>query len=134
MTALMKSQDLEKYKGILKIIQARVRGDVDQLTDEALTGHDGSSGQHSPTHLAELGSDNYEQEFALQFVESDQEVLDEIAAALQRIEDGTYGLCEGCLVAGKPNSKATIPKTRLNAIPYVRNCIECERKREELST
>lgn len=134
MTLLMKSQDFEKYKAILLTIRSRVRGDVDQLTIEALTGHDGSSGQHSPTHLAELGSDNYEQEFALQFVENDQEVLDEISAALERIEAGTFGLCEKCLSAGKPKSKAAIPKTRLNAIPYTRNCVDCEREREELST
>jgi DnaK suppressor protein len=130
----MKSQEFQKYKAILLSIRARVRGDVDQLTSEALTGHDGSSGQHSPTHLAELGSDNYEQEFALQFVENDQEVLGEISAALGRIEEGTYGLCELCLREGKPKSKASIPKSRLNAIPYARNCVECERKREELST
>jgi RNA polymerase-binding transcription factor DksA len=130
----MKSQEYEKYKAILLTLRSRVRGDVDQLTREALTGHDGSSGQHSPTHLAELGSDNYEQEFALQFVENDQEVLGEISAALDRIEAGTFGLCELCLTGGKSKSKAAIPKSRLNAIPYARNCIECERKREEFST
>lgn len=129
----MKKAELEQYRAILRTLQARIRGDVEQLTDEALSGHDGASGQNSPTHIAELGTDNYEQDFALRFVENDQEVLAEIEAALDRIEDGTYGLCEACLEAGATERKAAIPKTRLKAIPYARNCIECERKREELS-
>ena len=129
----MKKDEITKFEHLLLSIRSRVRGDVDQLTREALMGHDGASGQHSPTHLAELGSDNYEQEFSLQFVENDQEVLGEIEAALERIDSGTYGLCESCLAEGRSKTKASIPKTRLKAIPYARNCIECERKREEFS-
>lgn len=129
----MKKSELKEYKNLLLMLQARIRGDVAQLTDEALTGHDGAAGQNSPTHIAELGTDTYEQDFALRFVENDQEVLEEINAALDRVEDGTYGLCESCLEAGKAPSKSNIPKARLRAIPYARNCVECERNREELS-
>lgn len=129
----MNKKDSEKFKELLLVLKTRVRGDVEQLTDEALSGHDGASGQKSPTHLAELGTDAYEQDFALRFVENDQEVLSEIDAALERINEGTYGVCESCQDAGRAPSKSLIRKTRLKAIPYVRNCIECERKREELS-
>lgn len=129
----MNKQDSQRFKDLLIVLKARIRGDVEQLTDEALTGHDGAAGQNSPTHIAELGTDAYEQDFALRFVENDQEVLNEIEAALVRIEEGAYGICESCRDAGRAPSKSQIPKTRLKAIPYARNCIECERKREELS-
>jgi len=129
----MNKKDSQRFKDLLIVLKARIRGDVEQLTDEALTGHDGAAGQNSPTHIAELGTDAYEQDFALRFVENDQEVLEEIEAALVRIEEGTYGICESCRQAGRAPSKSQIPKTRLKAIPYARNCIECERKREELS-
>lgn len=129
----MNKIDSQRFKDLLIVLKARIRGDVEQLTDEALTGHDGAAGQNSPTHIAELGTDAYEQDFALRFVENEQEVLNEIDAALERIEEGTYGVCESCRDAGRAPSKSQIPKTRLKAIPYARNCIECERKREELS-
>lgn len=129
----MNKTELKEFKQLLLSLQSRIRGDVAQLTDEALSGHDGAAGQNSPTHIAELGTDTYEQDFALRFVENDQEILGEIAEALDRIHKGTYGLCAACLEAGKSPTKATIPKTRLRAIPYARNCVECERKREELS-
>jgi len=129
----MNKKESAKYKEMLLELKARVRGDVEQLTDEALTGHDGASGQNSPTHIAELGTDAYEQDFALRFVENDQEILAEIDAALERIAEGTYGVCESCKEAGRAPSKSQIRKTRLKAIPHARNCIECERKREELS-
>ena len=80
--------------------------------------------------MAELGSENYEQDFALDLIRNEQETLGEIAAALGRIEDGTYGQCEGCREEGVSGRKSLIPKTRLKAIPWARNCVECERKRE----
>ncbi len=130
---MLKKAELAEFKQILLSLQARLRGDVQRLTDEALDRNDGGGDSKSPTHIAELGTQTYEQDFSLRVVESDQEVLDEIHAALQRIEDGTYGACERCLEEGKTSSKALIPKTRLKAIPYARNCVACERKREELS-
>lgn len=130
---MLKKPELAEFKKLLLTLQGRVRGDVEQLTGEALDRSEGGGESRSPTHIAELGTDTYEQDFSLRVVESDQELLDEIDAALKRIEDGTYGLCESCLKEGKPPSKARIPKARLRAIPFARNCVECERKREELS-
>lgn len=130
---MLKKAEISQFKNLLLEIQARIRGDVQQLTDEALDYVDGNGDSRSPTHIAELGSKTYEQDFSLRFAASDREVLEEIGAALNRIDAGTYGLCECCLSEGKSNSKAVIPKSRLKAIPYARNCIACERKREELS-
>lgn len=130
---MLKKSELAEFKKRLQIIQARLRGDVAQLTDEALDRSEGGGDSKSPTHIAELGTQTYEQDFSLRAVENDQDMLEEIGAALQRIDKGTFGACEACLGEGKSLSKAAIPKARLKAIPFARNCVECERKREKLS-
>ena len=106
---------------------------MQQLTDGALEGGGGSGDSKSPTHIAELGTEAYEQEFALNLVENDRGTLEKIEAALSRISEGTFGVCEGCREDGKPPSKAGIPKARLRAIPYALNCVNCERKHEDSS-
>ncbi len=73
------------------------------------------SAEHMPSyslHLADSGTDNFDRDFALSLLSSDQDALNEINEALKRIENGTYGVCE---LTGKP-----IPKTRLEAIPWTR--------------
>jgi DnaK suppressor protein len=76
-----------------------------------------------PTDMEELGSDNADQELTLSLLGSDQDALDQIEAALQRIEDGSYGQCEEC--------GAKIPKSRLEAIPYAAQCVRCASQQED---
>ena len=130
---MLNKAELKEFRDRLLLLQARVRGDVAQLTDEALDGAKAGGDSTSPTHIAELGTQNYEQDFSLRVVENDQEMLDEISAALKRIKKQTFGMCEACRAKGKPPTRSMIGKTRLRAIPYARNCVGCERKREELS-
>ena len=122
---MLKKNELAEFKTLLMVLQSRLRGDVQHLADSALNRADGDNGSKSPTHIAELGTDNYEQDFSLRFVENEQETLEEIAAAIKRIDQGTYGLCEKCLEEGKPPAKSVIVKERLKAIPYARTCIHC---------
>ena len=126
----MKKKDLDQFKALLLTLRARLRGDVQHLTTGALGGDHETK---SPTHMAELGTDTFEQDFSLGVMERDQDVLKEIATALTRIEKGTYGLCEACAAEGKPPSRSVIPKTRLKAVPHARNCVACERKREQFA-
>ncbi len=130
---MLKKSELSEFKKALLELQARIRGDVQQLTKEALDRNDGGGDSKSPTHIAELGTQTFEQDFSLRIAESDQDILAEIEAALRRIDAGTFGACLSCLEEGKSPSKALIPKARLKAIPYARNCVECESKRENLS-
>ena len=124
---MLNQKDLEQFKSLLIELRARLRGDVKMLSDGALDdGHESKS----PTHMAELGTDAYERDFALSLMENDQETLAEINAALKRIETGTYGLCETCVAEGKSPSKAAIPRQRLKAIPHARNCVDCQGKLE----
>jgi DnaK suppressor protein len=72
--------------------------------------------------MADLGSDNFEQEFTLGLMENEEAALEKIESALERIEEGTYGECEECGVK--------IPKARLNAIPYAPTCVKCAEQLE----
>lgn len=127
---MLKTEDFEHYRTVLLMLQARLRGDVEQLEEDAFSAAEG--GDHgSSNHMAEMGTDAWEIDVSMRFVESDQEVLSEIAEALNRIEAGVFGLCESCVEAGLTGRKASIPKSRLNTIPYARNCVECERRREQ---
>jgi DnaK suppressor protein len=76
-----------------------------------------------PIHLADLGSDNFEQELTLSLVGSEKEALDKIELALERIVEGSYGKCEDC---GK-----RIPESRLEAIPYAAVCVQCAALHEQ---
>ena len=98
---MLKKTELEEFKRLLLALRARIRGDVKHLTDEALNHNESGSESKSPTHLAELGTETYEQDFALRRVENEQEVLEEIEEALHRIEDESYGICTGCKEAGR---------------------------------
>ncbi|RUL88919.1 TraR/DksA family transcriptional regulator [Tautonia sociabilis] len=121
----LKPGELEGYRKALLFLRARLQGDLDQMTEQALhRGGEGGNGNLStmPMHLADLGTDNYEQEFTLGLIENEQETLGEISEALARLDGGTYGICGGC---GKP-----IAKARLQALPYTRYCIECARAHE----
>ena len=76
-----------------------------------------------PNHMAELGSGNFDQELTLSLLGSEKEALDQIEAAIERIEDGSCGHCETC--------GEKIPKSRLEAIPYAALCVRCASQREE---
>lgn len=119
----MKKADMKVYEQRLLALRARLRGDVTAMADSALRKDSGGELSSMPIHMAELGSDNFEQEFTLSLVETEEGTLEAIDAALKRIEQGTYGKCTGC--------GGVIPKTRLNAIPYTPLCIKCAEVREK---
>ncbi|HEX5443137.1 MAG TPA: TraR/DksA family transcriptional regulator [Pirellulales bacterium] len=116
----MKKAEAKVYKERLLSLRARLRGDVSQMADAALRKNrmDGAREFSSmPIHMADLGSDNFEQEFTLSLMENEEGTLELIEMALERIEDGTYGECDECGVK--------IPKARLNALPYAPLCVKC---------
>jgi len=121
----MKKSEMGVYKRVLLALRARLRGDVTQLADEALKrNRQDASGDLStmPIHMADIGSDTFEQDFTLTLMESEEKTLQKIEQALVRIEDGTYGTCEVC--------GETIPKARLQVLPYALQCVTCARKEE----
>jgi len=99
---------------------------VNEIQDETLKkSRLAASGDLSsmPIHMADIGTDNYEQEFALGLMDSERKLLKEIDDALERIEQKVYGTCEG---TGKP-----IAKARLEAQPWARYCVEYARMLEQ---
>jgi len=115
---ILKETLLEKRREILR--------NVNEFQDEALKQSrlDASGDLSSmPIHMADLGTDNYEQEFALGLMDSERKLLKEIDDALARIERGTYGICEG---TNKP-----ILKARLKAQPWARYCVDYARMLEK---
>jgi RNA polymerase-binding transcription factor DksA len=73
--------------------------------------------------MADLGTDNFEQEFTLGLLQNEELLLKEIEAALKRLEQGDFGLCEEC--------QRSIPRARLQALVYTRHCVDCARKLEQ---
>jgi RNA polymerase-binding transcription factor DksA len=125
MASVFKSEELGSIRETLQSLRSRLRGDLDQMTDEALRRDNaGGTGNLSnvPLHMADLGTDNYDQEFTLGLIENEQGTLELINEALGRMEKGTYGQCVEC--------DEPISKPRLQAIPYARHCIQCARKLE----
>ncbi len=73
-------------------------------------------------HMADSGTDNFDRDFALSLLSSDQDAIYEIEEALKRIEKSTYGVCE---LTGKP-----IPRARLEAIPWARFTVQAQAQLE----
>jgi len=122
----MRAKEMEPFKQLLLEKRRLLMGDVSALERAALQqNRQDASGDLSkmPLDMADIGSDNYEQEFALGLIESEQTTLGEIDEALQRIESRQYGKCLAC---GHP-----IAKARLKAKPHAKLCIECRRQKEK---
>ena len=117
----MTKPDFTPYRTRLRALR-RLQGDMTQLEDNALN-QDHSRITRMPTDMAELGSGNFDQEFTLGLLRSEQDALDQIEAAMARIDDGRYGQCEKCGMK--------ISKARLDAIPYAALCIHCASRPEE---
>jgi len=118
----MTNTDFTLHREQLLALRARLLGDMTQMEDNALN-KDHSRTTSMPTNMAELGSENSDQELTLGLLGSDKEAMGQIEAAIGRIEDGSYGRCEKC--DGK------IPKSRLDAIPYAAQCVQCASHQEE---
>lgn len=114
----MKKADVKPFKEMLLALRARLRGDVSTLADAALSKSGGSSNNSSvPSHMADMGSDTYEQDNTILLMNNEGETLNQIEGALERIEAGVYGSCIEC--------EGKIPKMRLKAIPYTPYCVKC---------
>lgn len=125
-TKRLSKKDLEFFRGILLNLRDRLIDGISFLAGENL-----NHSQREATgdlsnygiHMADHGTDNFDREFALSLVSNEQEVLYEIEEAMERIDNGTFGLCEQ---TGRP-----IEFERLKVLPYARFCIEAQEEREK---
>src|SRR2546422_3951063 len=117
----MTPTELTGYRQQLTALRERLTGDVSHLTGEALHREGDETGgnlSHLPIHMADMGTDNFEQENTLNLLAKEQGLLAEIDAALDRIARGTFGQCEEC-------KSPIAPKARLKELPYTRYCFTC---------
>lgn len=145
--------ELAKYKALLEQQLSSLRGDVGSMRDEALRASDQDA---SVDHLADQGTDNYDQGFMLGLIENEEETIAQIEEALDRIDGGgdwEFGICPLCVEeadggakkAAKDPKKAAaaakkakaadkidpwIPKVRLEYLPWARYCVRHQEAEE----
>ena len=117
----MAKKELDFYRDLLLSERARLLGLVNGMEDEALRSKGGNL-SNMPIHMADVGTDTFDQDLALGMAETERKLLNEINSALKRIQEKTYGVCD---MTGKQ-----IPKARLNAKPWARLTIDAARKVE----
>jgi RNA polymerase-binding transcription factor DksA len=120
---MVTNEEVQKLRARLLALRERVDADFAQVRQEAFRGSGGESGggiSNTPVHLADLGSQEFDEAVTLGLAENEATLLQEIENALDRIRAGKFGRCEACGQA--------IPKERLNILPYARHCIPCARK------
>ncbi len=112
----LSAQDIEKYRTLLLAKRREILSSVWSMEEGSIR-RSSTDLSTLPMHMADLGSDNFEIENTIGLMESERQILFEIDEALQRIEHGTYGVCEGL--------GECIGKRRLEAIPWARYCVKC---------
>ena len=112
------AQELQQFEDALRQMLGVLTGDIRRLEDETIG---------NPTPSAESAEDTgaavHSMEISLELLEHDEDSVNEIMAALARLEQGVFGLCTLC--------RKPVPRTRLQAMPHAKNCIDCQRNLEQ---
>lgn len=119
-------KDLKEFKKIVLKRKEEILDELRHISDDTLRkSQKEASGDISgyTYHMADVATDNYDREFSLGLASSERKSLYELDDALKRIEDGFFGICDGC--------KNSISKVRLKAVPSAKLCIKCQQKREK---
>lgn len=117
---------MERFKEILTHVRAKIAGDLQHLEGDSL-----NKSQRDATgdlsgysfHMADMATDNFDLEFTLGLASNEQNSLNLIDAALRKIKEGSYGICESC--------SKSITLKRLTAVPYAPLCIKCQEIEEK---
>lgn len=115
-------KDLQHFRETLMAKRQTLVSDLFGMEEHA-AGRSGGNLSSMPTHMADIGSDNFEHEFTLGLLESEKALLRELDEAIMRIDEGSYGICLG---TGEP-----IPKARLTANPWAKYTVDFTRKLEQ---
>src|SRR5262245_18145316 len=115
--SVMKKSESKGFKNMLLGLRSLLRGDVTAMADAALRKpRSEASGDLSsmPIHMADVGTDAFELEFTLSLMEDEGDSLEQIEAALVRVEDGLSGVCVEC--------EGKVPTARLEVLPTTADC------------
>jgi RNA polymerase-binding transcription factor DksA len=122
----MTSEQREQYRQRLLSMAARLKSTDAAVGSEALRQTGGDAGgnlSNVPLHMADVSTAAFEQEMSTSLLQNERQLQAEVAAALDRCEQDTFGRCEGC---GQP-----ITEGRLQAVPYTRYCLDCAQKAQD---
>ncbi len=132
----MTKKELAKFKELLTEKRVQLLKDLGEFKerDEASSIKD-SSGDNSAYsfHMADVGTDNMEREKAFFFATREGKYLSHIEKALDRIENGTFGICADCTEEKQDLCPTCpeIPKERLLAVPTATRCVPCKERAEK---
>lgn len=121
----MKKREMKKFQKLLMTERDHLSQGIRKIEQNTLEGNQRET-SGDLTSFAETGTDNNERETALRVASGESDWLRDVADALERIEGGSYGVCEGC--------DEEIPKKRLEVFPSARYCIGCQSKMEKDGT
>lgn len=119
----MTKKETAKFRTRLQELATRLQataGSAEEQARQATGGEAAGDLSNVPIHLGDVGSEVAAQELGATLLENEQYLQNEIGAALERIEKGTFGVCENCA--------RRIAHARLEAIPYARYCAACARQ------
>jgi len=125
-TSKLSKKELSAFKGLIYKIKDEILDDIKHISDDTLKkSQKDASGDISgySYHMADVATDTYDREFSLGLASNDRQFLYELDDAAKKIEEGTYGVCEGC--------SQPISKSRLKAVPYARLCVKCQESKEK---
>src|SRR3954464_1852343 len=120
----LSNQELEEIQTALIERKRLLAGRVERLSEDSVQGNPLEQGETSslPTHQADLGTETFEQDKTIGMAERTAAEIQAIDDALERIESGTYGICEQC-------RKRILPE-RLRALPSAVRCTRCQAEQE----
>lgn len=122
----MNKRDLERFRKLILVKRTELLEELDHLKDSGLNSTiKEATGEHSSYsfHMADMGTDTMEREKAFLFASREGNLLYHLDLALERINEGTYGVCVEC--------NEPIDHARLEAVPHARLCIKCKSKEEK---
>jgi RNA polymerase-binding protein DksA len=120
------AKDLAQFKKLLLDLKSKFSNNIDYLQNDALKTAGETVDELSDVpaeHMAERGTDTFQRDLMVRVLQDVDAELCDVNLALQKIEAGTYGLCEHC--------ESDIGKKRLRALPFARLCIQCKQTEEE---
>lgn len=122
----MEKKDLKVFRELLLKKRTELTKGIEHIANDALkTSQKDAAGDLSAysIHMADMATDNYDREFSLGLADNEQKLLHRIEAALEKMDNKTYGVCEVC--------SKKISKLRLKAVPFAEMCVPCQEKLEK---
>lgn len=116
----MNQIEIDYFRQIILTKLGEIRDDLGVLESHSMkqTSAESSGDLIYSDHMSDLGSATMEREKAFMFASRDGAYLGQLEKAIQRLDDGTYGICRVCEIE--------IPKVRLEAVPTTRICVSCK--------